>query len=86
MVAVIERATEHAATHSEVYIMANNYLRQQDEAARLRRMANAERRHDAQDRQRRADSELRRRTQERQQAADDARRRRTDEARRRYHS
>ncbi len=65
--------------------MTNNYMRYEDEDAHRRHLADAERRHDQQDRQARALKEQWRRAQDRRLAADAARRRRTEDEQRRIH-
>ena len=66
--------------------MATNYLRHEHEDAHRRHLADAERRHDQQDRQVRTIKEQWRRAQDRRLAADAARRRRTEDEHRRVHA
>ena len=66
--------------------MANNSVRYEDEDAQRRQRADAERRHDQQDRYERTVKEQWRRAQDRRLAADAARRRRTEEEQRRVHA
>jgi len=66
--------------------MANNYFRHKDEDAHRRHLADAERRHDQQDRHARARKEQWLRAQDCRLAADAARRRRTEDEQRRVHT
>ena len=66
--------------------MTNNYMRYEDEDARRRQRADAEGRHDQQDRYERTVKEQWRRAQDRRLAADTARRRRTEDEQRRVHT
>ncbi len=66
--------------------MTNNYLRYENEDAQRRQRAEAERRHDQQDRHARALKEQWLRAQDRRRAADAARRRRTEDEQRRVHA
>jgi hypothetical protein len=66
--------------------MTNNYMRYEDEDAQRRQRADAERRHDQQDRHARALKEQWLRAQDRRLAADAARRRRTEDEQRRVHT
>jgi hypothetical protein len=65
--------------------MTNNYLRYENEDAQRRQRADAERRHDQQDRHARALKEQWLRAQDRRLAADAARRRRTEDEQRCVH-
>lgn len=66
--------------------MTNNYVRYENEDAHRRDLADAERRHDQQDREARARKEQWLRAQDRRLAADAARRRRTEDEQRRIHT
>ena len=66
--------------------MAHDYLRYEDEDAQRRQRADAERRHDQQDRSQRMVKEQWRRAQDRRLAADAARRRGTEDEQRRVHA
>jgi hypothetical protein len=65
--------------------MTNNYMRYENEDAQRRQRADAERRHDQQDRHARALKEQWLRAQDRRLAADEARRRRTEDEQRCVH-